>query len=1160
MINRDIYLNDPKTKKIKNEGYVVVKDNLSLEEQDTLRYELDTFVCKGEYERGLQRILETFRNNVYDSEQPGVWVSGFYGSGKSHLVKMLKTLWTDYTFPDKATARGLAKLPDTIKDLLKEISSLGQREGGLHAASGTLRSGENDHVRLTLLGIIFKSVGLAEQYPVACFEIWLKEHGFFEMVKSAVENEGKDWQYELANLYASPLIAKALLNVYPDFAENIYKARELLKAQFSKVTDVSNDQMKVGIERALKSTYGSFPLTLIVLDEVQQFIETSLDRSMAIQEMVETCSKAFGGKLMFVGTGQTAMAGTSLHTRLKGRFPISIELSDTEVNQVIRQVILQKKPVHKPQIKAIMNENIGEISRHLSGTKIEHIHEDTEVFVEDYPILPVRRRFWEKALQALDQGGTAGQLRNQLRIVHEAVCATADQPLGTVIGGDFIFDQIVTNLLQTGLLAREIYEYIQKLKKDGPNGVLKARLCALIYIIGKLPKEAGFDLGIQATPDTLADLMIENLSAGSVELRKTLPKLLSEMETDGKIMLVGNEYKVQTREFTAWNDEYRSQINRFLDMPQRVAQERTDLLRKECGDRLKGIRLVQGKSKTPRSIKLHFGLEKPSDIDKQIYVWIRDGWDENESSIIAEARAAGMGSPAIFVFLPKKNSDEMRNTIAALYAATATLDIRKSTVGSKNHETEKKSASEEAQNAMETKRRDAENRINQLIAEIFKSVRVFQGGGNEIISEDFADAVRQAADSSMIRLYPNFDSADHTGWGKVITLAKKGSEAALEAVDYQGDIDKHPVTADILQFTSVVQKGADIRKNFDEAPYGWPKDSVDGAIYTLMVSGHLRALDPVIKKAISLDDLDRAKIGQAHFRIVDKPLTATQRVQIRKLLQHMGEPCQAGSEEKAVLTLIEKMKKLAETAGGDPPRPVRPDIGNLNKLEALSGNEMLTAIHAQQDHLKKQFDTWTGLAKKITERMIRWKNLETLLSYAANLKEIPDILKQVDAIIENRSLLMEPNPIPELCSSLTQILRVKLTSLHALYQKTYDAEFEKLKQDENWQKLTPENKHELLLSQKLTVIPVVRTGTEDEVLGSLRNMNLSTWDDRIAALPERFRKAREAAAEEVDMAVEYIDLPDHIFKTEDDIDRWIQTVKALIMKKLDETGGPVRIG
>ena len=134
-------------------------------EIDTLRYEISNFVCDGQYADGLKRILTTYLANLDKSEQPGVWVSGFFGSGKSHLVKMLQHLWIDYEFPDGAKARGLAKLP-TRRRTLKELSTVGQATGGLHAAAGTLGSGAGESVRLELLGIIFKSVGLPSSTPV----------------------------------------------------------------------------------------------------------------------------------------------------------------------------------------------------------------------------------------------------------------------------------------------------------------------------------------------------------------------------------------------------------------------------------------------------------------------------------------------------------------------------------------------------------------------------------------------------------------------------------------------------------------------------------------------------------------------------------------------------------------------------------------------------------------------------------------------------------------------------------------------------------------------------------------------------------------------------------------------------------------------------------
>ena len=68
---------------------------------------------------------------------------------------------------------------------------------------------------------------------------------------------------------------------------------------------------------------------------------------------------------------------------------------------------------------------------------------------DDYPLLPVRRRFWEHVLRAVDRAGTAGQLRTQLRIVYDAIRHTANQPLGTVVPADFLFGQISANMLNS---------------------------------------------------------------------------------------------------------------------------------------------------------------------------------------------------------------------------------------------------------------------------------------------------------------------------------------------------------------------------------------------------------------------------------------------------------------------------------------------------------------------------------------------------------------------------------------------------------------------------------------------------------------------------------------------------------------------------------------
>src|SRR5437588_8522646 len=151
---RELFLKDPLSWQVVNEG--VSSNNVT--DPNILRYELETFVCEGEYRNGLEKILQGFLDNL-GKQQKAAWVSGFYGSGKSHLVKVLRYLWTDFGLPSNTSARSVTTLPTEVSDLLKELSTKGKQGGGLHSAGGTLKAGTGN-VRLRLLGIILHSAGL----------------------------------------------------------------------------------------------------------------------------------------------------------------------------------------------------------------------------------------------------------------------------------------------------------------------------------------------------------------------------------------------------------------------------------------------------------------------------------------------------------------------------------------------------------------------------------------------------------------------------------------------------------------------------------------------------------------------------------------------------------------------------------------------------------------------------------------------------------------------------------------------------------------------------------------------------------------------------------------------------------------------------------------
>ena len=147
-------------------------------------------------------------------------------------------------------------------------------------------------------------------------------------------------------------------------------------------------------------------------------------------------------------------------------------------------------------------------------------------------------------------------MRTQLRVVHEACRAFADAELGAVVPGDFLYDQIANDLVSTGEMQKRFQETIEQ-QKTKPDGSLRSRICALVFLINKLPREHGTDLGVRAEPEHLADLLSEDLVTGSTQLRQQLPALLDAMEQDGVLMKVDSEYRLQTTEGAAWEAEFR---------------------------------------------------------------------------------------------------------------------------------------------------------------------------------------------------------------------------------------------------------------------------------------------------------------------------------------------------------------------------------------------------------------------------------------------------------------------------------------------------------------------------------------------------------------------------------------------------------------------------
>lgn len=1135
-INKDLFFHDPTQSKIPNDGVAKVLRPETDQQWDVLRWELRSFVCEGQYERGLERILDSFLKNLSTAQQPAVWISGFYGSGKSHLARVLEQLWRDLEFNNADRARDLVNLPADIKAQLVELSTAGKRQGGLWSAAGTLGAGKSNAVRLAFLSILFDSAGLPEDYSRAKFVLWAKSNGYLATLKAHVEQAGKSFDKEVNDLFVSPHIAAGLLEADSELGQTAKDVRELLKAQFSStVKDITDKELFDTVKQVLEDVSdkpGKWPLALIVLDELQQYINDDNAKALEVQNIIEGIASEFKSQILIVATGQSALTATPTLAKLTDRFPVQVALSDKDVESVVRSVVLRKKPDRLKELEAKLDAVSGEIDQHLGGTQLAPKGADKAELPQDYPLLPTRRRFWELALRAIDHAGKAGVLRTQLRIVHEAASRVADAPIGTVVGADFVYDEQSPGMLQSGVLLKEIDELIQTLRTKGPEGALKARICALIFLINQIPENAAGAGGLGATAGFIADLLVEDLDKGGATLRKQIPSLLAELVTDGHVMQIGDKYALQTEEGAEWEQDYRSNLANFRDDPTKLTTVRNEGLVAAVDAELSQVKLVFGKSKTPRTLQRHWGPEEPSIGEDSIPVWIQDEWNVTEASVKKAAAAAGDESPIVFVLLPKWEADAIKDASASMSAAKATLHRPMP------HTDEGRAA----QQAMRTRLSVEEEKLKGLSTEVVRRARVFQGGGGESTVATLAGAVQSAAGNSFVRLFPKFGVGDHADWGKVIQKARDGAPDALASIGYTGEVLQHPVCKEVFSSVNAAGvKGADLQKRFAAPPYGWPKDAVTGAVLVLLASGNVRAtLDN--KDLSGPKELPQTQIGKVVLFKEDEPPTTPQKLQLRSLLTAAGIKFENGQETPQVPALLEYFRQLAKQCGGPAPLPEPPTLPLLDELDSLGGNQRARAVADAQTELNVVLKNWVAIATQREQRLQQWRDFERLLQHAGSIAGVEQAAQVAATVRDQRRLLEDPDPIQPYVAQLSTALRQAFLQRNDEYNAAVTNARAALEQVEGWTKLTEAQRGEVLTVGSLSSEPAPEVGSTTALLASLDHTSLDAWKDRLAFVEPRLAAAQVKVAQLLEPASVSVKVPTTTIKTEQDLDAYLEAI------------------
>ncbi|QYZ80392.1 BREX system P-loop protein BrxC [Methanofollis formosanus] len=1152
ILNREVFDDDPKTYTLPNDGVAKVgplPENREDKQWVVARYELEHFVCEGSYHDGLRRILRSYLQNLDHPSQPAAWVSGFFGSGKSHLVRVLEFLWSDLNFADGATARGICNLQPDIVEALKELTTEARRAGGIWSAAGTLSNGDSDDPRLAVLQVVLRSAGLPDNPDIARVHLWLVQEGIYDELYEKLRELGKE--KDMGRPFVSEYFAHALLELKPKFADSTTQATEFLSNQFITNRQMTNPEL-IGLMKDIfllkGSIEGQIPLVLLVLDEVQQYlmIGESNKQLLAFQEIIEDCCKCFEGKLLIVATGQEALQANVLLQRLQGRFSVRVQLESKDVDVVLRQTVLRKKESMKKPLQEVFDQVNGEISRHLGGTKLAHQMEDNKALILDYPLLPTRKRLWDRILHAVDTGGMSTQLRTQLRLAYDGAQNAASKPIGTVIPADFIFNQLNTYLIRNGLLAAEINEMIGKENDGTSDGELRSRICALIFLIQHIDDS----FGVRANEQTLSDLLVTDLVAGSDPLRKKVPKLLEDLNDRCVISDVGDRvYHIQTKEGKAWDSDYRTKIAHYKADDSKIMFKRDELLGHAIEKELRGLSLVQGKSKTPRKIDLTiFGPTKPA-IGTDAPLWIRHGWEAQESQVRLEAQEEGNESPLVMIYLPRMHHNEIKNEIAGMLAATEIIQSRPTPTTSEGHQ---------ARTNIEAKCKSHQTKIERYIGSILKNTKMYPGGGIPVDCPDLPKAVHDAALNSMLRMFPRFNEADAVGWDRVITRVKADVKSPLEAIGFSKATEEHPVCKEILhQLHSGPKTGNEMRKVLEGPPFGWPKDAVDGALIALCASEHLSGT--LQRKQITAKEMDRKNLGKMEFHTETVVLSVDDKLLLRALCTDLSIPTEGIAWVESASSVLDVVSRLAEKSGGEAPRPELQTPGYLADLRSLSGNQLVKEIVANQSAIKSDVKNLKQKSQQIVERIPAWRQLTVLIDYAEGLDILNEVLEQYNAIFEQRSLLSDPDPVPPLLMKVRNGLREALTKGAKQVRSAQESALTELKKDKLWQQLSESQQVDLQIRYNLIIQSPLSLKNDDEIITQIKKTPLISFSQTARLIEQSLPDIRAEMAKMLEpKTVEVLLSSGAIVRTEEELDSYLADLKERAMSEIGK-GNPVML-
>ena len=523
---------------------------------ETERIEIQEYVFTDEIMNGLFRILDAIKNNQpYD--HVGIWIDGYYGSGKSHFLKYL-----DYCITPSTREEALSRLLEAIKtiDPLDDKHYLSFDYEQMASIANWLKRATIDTCIFNLETSYDNSTDKKKAFlhvfwnefngkrgfnkfnitMAQNLEKPLEEKGVFDAFKQRIAKEGGDWN--------DPGMAADLIDNELDWVLDI--AKELVPTLsvdsireriIKRDTNMSIDRFGLEMASYLKDKGDDYRL-IFLADEVSQFINKERDRYLNLQEIITKLSEACDNKVWVACTAQQDLSEImddchiaeekDKEGKIKGRFEVKVSLKGTQPEVITQKRILDKKEEVKDTLAALYNKYSAGFDLQFKLPNSYSSYDSQDDFIDYYPFVPYQFKLIMQVFNSfLNLGYVAkevkGNERSIIKVIHSTAKANAEAELGKFIS----FDELYNNMFEEGLQTRGQKAVDNALRMartylpDKPEkNRLAVRVANVLFMICNISQTD--QLLFPATVDNVTSLLVNNMETPRLTIKNEVEKIV----------------------------------------------------------------------------------------------------------------------------------------------------------------------------------------------------------------------------------------------------------------------------------------------------------------------------------------------------------------------------------------------------------------------------------------------------------------------------------------------------------------------------------------------------------------------------------------------------------------------------------------------------------